>query len=888
MNYKTLLTLLCLLTASGIVSASGDNPQAREEAMVVAGNARFTLLTPNMVRMEWCDSARFEDNATLAIVNRQMQTPDFHVKRKKSELIITTEAMRIVYRTGESFSDNNPRVEFKMNNRLITWTPQSRDTLNLKGTTRTLDGYDGNIRTRTGKPLELEEGIISRGGWTLIDESERHLLVDSDSQWGKWVAERPAGSHIDWYLLAYGHDYKKALRDFTSISGRVPLPPKYSFGYWWSHYWQYSDNELRELVDMMHSLSLPLDVMVVDMDWHETYGLRKGDPNKDEFGERIGWTGYSWQKELFPSPENFLKEMERQEVRVALNLHPASGIRTVEDIYPAFAQAYQWDSIGKSIPFRIDEIKWADTYFDTVLRPMERMGVDFWWLDWQQWLESKYTKGLSNTFWLNHTFHHDKLLHASERPMIYHRWGGLGSHRYQVAFSGDTKASWKMLGYLPYFTATASNVCYGYWGHDVGGHVQQGVETNPELYTRWLQSGVFMPIYKTHATKDIAIERRIWCFPDHFEQMRAALRLRYALTPYIYTAARTCTDTGVSICRPLYYEYPEQNEAYEHPQEYFFGNDILATCIDNPIDKDGLARREIWFPEGKWYDMARSAFIEGGRTYELHYTLDENPYYVRAGAILPMTADTIRNLRRENTRLVLTVIPGNNGEASLYEDDGISSDYVDQFATTRFTHRSNGNTTTLTIHPRQGSYENMPVKRGYTLKFRSTLPPERITVNGDEVPYARFAEIGTWTYDGLQLTTEVFTSDVECGKQTVIELTFGDQATSGQHLLDGKSSLFGRCRTLTKEFKYVFGKLFPWTMLPRTYLQVSQTPNFITEHPEQLVGLLEEFDTNLRTLIEELQSIEGIDPGFIEKVSRQLEIEPTAAKVGSTTESNAN
>ena len=91
------------------------------------------------------------------------------------------------------------------------------------------------------------------------------------------------------------------------------------------------------------------------------------------------------------------------------------------------------------MPFRIDEQKWADTYFNTVLAPMEDMGVDFWWLDWQQWLDSKYTKGLSNTFWLNHTFFSHARERASEgtdglnkRPFIYHRWGGLGSHRYPL------------------------------------------------------------------------------------------------------------------------------------------------------------------------------------------------------------------------------------------------------------------------------------------------------------------------------------------------------------------------------------------------------------------------------------------------------------------------
>ena len=256
----------------------------------------------------------------------------------------------------------------------------------------------------------------------------------------------------------------------------------------------------------------------------------------------------------------------------------------------------------------MDEQKWADSYIKTVLAPMEDMGVDFWWLDWQQWMISKFTPELSNTFWLNHTFFtHAQERDPSIRPFIYHRWGGLGSHRYQLAFSGDTYATWQTLAFLPWFTSTASNVNYGYWGHDIGGHMFHSnvKETDPELYTRWLQYGVFTPIFKTHSTKDMTMEKRFWVFPDHFDAMREAIRLRYDLTPYIYTAARQGYDTGVSMTRPLYYYWPKEDKAYEWKEEFMFGDDILATTVCKPVDKvTGLAERAMWFPEGTdWYDV---------------------------------------------------------------------------------------------------------------------------------------------------------------------------------------------------------------------------------------------------------------------------------------------
>ena len=333
-----------------------------------------------------------------------------------------------------------------------------------------------------------------------------------------WVTERPKGDRQDLYIFAYGHDYVAAVSDFTKISGKIPLPPKYALGYWWCRYWLYSDYELVDLAQHFRDFSIPADVMIIDMDWHDTFemGAAGRGYQRDAAGERKGWTGYTWKKELFPNPGNLLQELHNYGFKTSLNLHPASGLQVFEEPYERFVKDYlsragedydgprgYKDADGNPVyvPFRMDQPAWADAYFNSVLDPMTRMGVDFWWLDWQQFMTSKYIPGLSNTFWLNHTFWWHQVRQSAKygqdaaRPMIYHRWGGIGSHRYQVGFSGDTYATWKVLGYLPWFTATAANVGYGYWGHDIGGHIQRrgGKNTDPELYTRWLQSGVFTP-----------------------------------------------------------------------------------------------------------------------------------------------------------------------------------------------------------------------------------------------------------------------------------------------------------------------------------------------------------------------------------------------------------
>ena len=862
---KRFLALLTALACT-LSPAIADNPKADAKAVVTSGNARFTVLTPQLIRMEWSADGQFEDRATLTFVNRETPVPEFKVRESRSKLTITTPALTLTYLKNGKFSDKNLKAVFTLNGKEVVWTPGMENPQNLLGTTRTLDGADGS---KLKEPME--QGILSRAGWSLIDDSQRHVLTPDGSEWEEWIEARPEGDRQDLYLFAYGHDYKQALADYALVAGRAPMPPKYTLGYWWSRYWQYSDNEFVDLVNKLKSMDVPIDVLIVDMDWHETWGLRKSNSPKDEYGQRIGWTGYTWQKELFPSPANFLKWTENEELKVALNLHPASGIQPYEAVYDDFTKEYGWSEKGKSVPFKIDERKWADAYFKTVLEPMERDGVDFWWLDWQQWKESKYTPGLSNTFWLNHTFfNHAERQNPGLRPFIYHRWGGLGSHRYPLAFSGDTYATWPMLAYLPYFTATASNVNYGWWGHDIGGHMFHKTQkaTDPELYTRWLQYGVFTPIFKTHSTKDPRIERCIWCFPDHMFLMRDAIRLRYTLAPYIYNAARENYDTGVGMCRPMYYDYPESDKAYETPEQFMFGNDILATTITQPVDSiTGLAPRTIWFPEGARFDCATGSMYEGGRTEELHYTLAENPHYAKAGSIIPMNPATVKNLQQPCDTLVLTFIPGGDGQLRHYEDDGMSQQYKTNYAVTTVSKKQEGNTVRVRISPREGSFAGASDNRSYELRFPAVFPPKSVKVNGKELAYSRFPKAGEWTYDGYTLAPVIYTGTTACDAPVEIELAFDDYATAHQADLYGMSGVFKRCLDLTVEFKTEQGAHSePYLMLPEEYLRVSQCPNFILEEPFRIAEFIGAYAKNKAALFEKTDSMTIIGDNFKQRL----------------------
>jgi alpha-glucosidase len=757
-------------------------PVADPKAVVVSGQARFTVLTPRLVRMEWSDTSHFEDMASLVFINRRQPVPPFTVATKAGWLTITTDALTLRYKTGSgAFTASNLEVRFLLNGAPVVWHPGLEDKGNLKGTTRTLDDVNGPA-------TQLEPGLVSRDGWVVVDDTARLLYDGSD--W-PWVTPRPAGKRLDLYFFGYGHDYRGALADFTKVAGKIPMPPRFAFGIWWSRYWAYTDQEFMQLVRDFEARTLPLDVLVVDMDWHLTFGGAWDNNPKDQSGHTKGWTGFTWDPNYFPDPAGFLDWTDAHGLRTPLNLHPASGIQPWESQYPAMARAMGIDPASqKYVPFDLVDKKFATAFFDLVIHPFEKQGVDFWWLDWQQ-SDKTSLEGINPTWWLNYAFFTDMERQGRHRPLIFHRWGGLGNHRYEIGFSGDTYSTWQSLAYQPYFTATAANVGFGYWSHDIGGHMNGPVE--PELYTRWIQFGAFSPILRTHTTKNPGAERRIWAYPvEYSDAMREAFLLRSALIPYIYTASRQTYDTGVPFLRPLYWDSPEAIEAYAVRDEYLFGDSMLVAPIVAPRSKEtGLATRSVWLPAGSWVEWFSGRVIEGPATIERSFALDEIPVYVKGGTIVAMQHPVERAGKHPTADpLVLEVFPAGTGTTRIYEEhrDATPRETAETGATTVRVYEDEGDSTayqsgdgawttvsvtrerglrTVRIEPVEGRYPGTPSERRYEVRLRNMPPPQRASVNGQAAVFVaaarrdRMAMAGLvdarpeWWYEGETATVVV-------------------------------------------------------------------------------------------------------------------------------------
>ena len=768
------LILSFLLSALPSFAEEALDPVADPAAVVTSGKARFTVLTSKMIRIQYSATAQFEDRATFAIVNRRLPVPQFTTEEADGYLYIRTEDVTLRYKVGSAFkaADKKPdnlMVTFQMNGRTCTWYPGKDDSMNLLGTCRTLDQAWGD-----NKRGNLEKGLLSRAGWSIIDESPTTLRGDGSSSYVfepkeegiTWWANPVDKNAIDWYFLGYGHQYKECLGDYIKVGGRVPMPPKYILGYWYSRYWSYTQAEFQQIIRDAESNDVPMDVLIMDMGWHKS-----------------GWTGWSWNTKLISSPKSLIRYMHQHGVRTALNLHPSDGVGTHEDAYKAMA-ADLGDTSGGTLIWKVEDYDYMKALFKDVIRPHEQEGVDFWWLDWQQALtvgkhgqEKSYTPAagsetLGETFWCNHTFFEDMQKNRPElRPVIYHRWGGLGSHRYPICFSGDAWAAWSMLGYEIFFTSNASNVLYDYWGHDLGGH--QGGNNDPELLLRWLQFGAYTPIFRTHATNDSKLERRIWKY-SNFTQLREAVRERYRLFPYLYTAARETYDTGVGMNRPLYYDYPEDGNAYTYEDEYMFGNDMLVAPIYEPA-QNGYSGRMIWLPgeNGKWWDVTHSRLMSGAQEFYGSFTLDEFPVFYRAGSIIPYYP-VRRTVVNDPGEIILKVVPGANGSGKFYEDKGDNQDYKgDAWTMTTFIQNRSDSNISLTIGGRFGSFDGMPSERKWTVQFLGTPASfirEGIMVNGNPIADEDI------TYDEATGTLTVTVSTDNLSQPITINVPLGEMA----------------------------------------------------------------------------------------------------------------
>ncbi len=679
----------------------GTTPKALCENQIVGERYRITMLTEGLVRLEYSEDGIFEDRGTQMVLHRDFPKVNYRKISGADGIEIHTSRIQLIY-NGKEFSKNGLSIQVKGNlsayHSIWRYGEKISD---LKGTARTLDEADGAI--------PLDSGIQSFFGYSLIDDSRSQVLLEDG-----WVEPRKKGIK-DLYFFGYGHDYKEALKDFYYLCGKTPMLPRYALGNWWSRFYAYTEESYLALMDEFQRRQLPFTVGIIDMDWH----LVDVDP---KYGS--GWTGYTWNREYFPDPPRFLKNLHDRGMHTALNIHPAEGVKAHEEMYVEMAKAMGVDyEKGDPVNCDLADPKYIQEYFCRLHHPREEEGVDFWWIDWQQGGSTK-VEGLDPLWILNH-YHFLDNGRTGKRPMTFSRYAGPGSHRYPVGFSGDTLITWESLDFQPYFTANASNIGYGWWSHDIGGHMM-GYKDD-ELAARWTQLGLYSPIMRLHSSAGEFNGKEPWRFKPEAElAMGEALRQRHQMIPYLYSMNYRNYKEDIPLICPMYYDYPDERAAYQVSNQYLFGSELLIAPITSKrIRGLNAASVTAWLPEGIWYDIYTGMRYEGGRSMALYRGLDSIPVLAKAGGILPFTKEiSPKEAVKNPDSLWIRVYAGADGEFTLYEDDNETCGYEKGIcAETRMSYREDmeEGRGVFRIYPVSGDASLIPERRTYQVELTGFL-----------------------------------------------------------------------------------------------------------------------------------------------------------------------
>ncbi len=689
------------------------------KCVITGTHFRFSIITERVIRLEYSNTGKFNDKPTQLIKKRNLGTVNFSVRQDANLLELSTKYFSLTYLKEQHFTGTkiNPMTNLK-----VTLISKERD--------RCKDWYYGHPEARNmlgnmigvdrEVPKELQKGLYSLDGFASIDDSQSKLFLEDGT------LEEPLDDHIDIYLFMYDKDFRQVLIDYFKMTGSPALIPRYALGNWWSRNICYNDDSIRDLVRDFERRKIPISVMLFDHDWH----IRNQGDYKDLK------TGFTFNQECFQNPQRMLYEFHNRGIRVGLCVNPMNGIYPHEQFYPQMAQFLQ---LSNSTVVEFDPLnpKLLDVLFKLFLHPLEAMGVDFFWNDYDG-------EDFQKLWALNHYMYLDSGRdNHKKRPLLLSRGSLCAPHRYPVLYGGSSEISWEALKNLPFLYLNAANMGVSWWSHDVGGN-HGGVEDG-ELYLRYVQLSTFGPILRFHGARGKYYKKEPWLWDVQTEDITANyMRLRHRLIPYLYTEAYNYTKSGTPIIQPFYYNYMWVYDDDLYRNQYYFGSQLLVCPILEP--KDVVMNRAIhrfYVPDGIWYDFVTGKKFPGNKKYVSFFKDEDYPVFAHSGSIIPFSNRSDYNNTGLPTELEIQIFPGASNTYTLYEDDGVTSMYKEgYFLKTSIDYNYLRNNYTVIIRSVDGKGGIVPEKRDYKMVFRNTKQAEDVTIyfNSTKIPSNNYVD----------------------------------------------------------------------------------------------------------------------------------------------------
>lgn len=569
------------------------------------------------------------------------------------------------------------------------------------------------------------------------------------------------------YLLFAGNTWQDLVTNYTEITGRQPLVPKWTLGNITSRMGYHSQEQVETVVDEYVKQDIPLDGVVLDLYW---------------FGSTLKGTlgNLAWHRDSFPEPEKMIRDFNDQGIKTVLITEPfvIKDTRTYQEVIDkelvgtdASGTPYHFDFyFGNTLLLDIF-IPSTQEWFWNFYKKHTETGIAGWWGDLGEPevhpSDLQHVNGtadeLHNAYghvWAKTVFDGYKLDFPKQRPVILMRSGFVGSQRYgMVPWSGDVNRSWGGLQSQVEISLTMGMQGLALMHSDLGGFA--GEYEDPELYLRWLQYGVFQPIYRTHAQEEVPAEPIFWD-EETKNLARKAIKLRYNLLPYNYSLFHKNAMTGIPLMRPLFYE-EDDLALFENTSSYMWGDAFHVT----PITDKGASEQELYLPEGSmWINFWNDKVFSGGQNITVSTDSESIPVFVKAGSFIPM-APYFQNTESYNSELIdlhyyhHSSVSSSSGQ--FYDDDGSTKGAFAQnlYEILNFNSIFQKDNLAITIDPSGYDYEGKPEKRTINLIIHNVKSaPKGLLIDESQSKFNYDSDTKTMT---VQLE--------ELGKKIVVEVT---------------------------------------------------------------------------------------------------------------------
>jgi alpha-glucosidase len=781
---------------------SGQSLLFRNEQAV----ASVTVLASDIVRVRVSPTKAFGRDHSYAVVTRDFGDPGATFQVGSDKSVVATKALRVTVThapfrvafatvSGESLDEDDEDLGTSFAGEKVKVWKRLRDDEHVYGFGEKigkldkrgwqLGGYNFTMWNTDTYGYDSSTDpiyasvpffMVLRGGRAhgiFLDNTYR-TNFDVGHELPGLLSMGAVAGELDYYFID-GPAPKRVIERYTALTGRTPLPPRWALGYNQCRYSYYPESRARFIADNFRQRQIPADVIWLDIHYQK------------------GYRPFSWDEERFPDPKKLVADLRAQGLRtvVIVDAHPRkepgthaydSGLAADVFVKNPDGSVYEgavWPSQAEKDPgpsvFPDFSKPAAREWWGGLFKMFTDIGIAGIWNDMNepavfspptatmpltvrhdnegQPTDHREIHNVYGQLMSRATYEGLAKLRPRERPFVLTRATYAGGQRYSAVWPGDNVSDWPALGQGLAVLMGLGISGFPFVGTDIGGFAET---PSAELFTRWLQLGVFHPFMRTHTTFGTP-DQEPWSYGSRYEAInRRAIELRYELLPQIYQVMREASETGLPAMRPLFLEFPEDPETYGMQDQFLLGRDLLVA----PVLREAQPQRDVYLPAGDWYDYWTGKLVKGGRRISVPVTLESIPIYVRAGAFL-FTQPVVQHTgQMPGQPLRVSVYPGTRSEAELYEDDGESPDYKDgAFSKRRVAQRRDAGCTAVEVAAPTGSYR--PAARDLVLRIRADGEPGRVWL--DRTALSRSSETGPGT--GFGVTEDGF-----------VELRFPDKS----------------------------------------------------------------------------------------------------------------